>query len=244
MRWFMREAGGRGLFAVAFATALSSAAAQPFDPVAASLQSLELAPVVAPAAPWAQSFAAFEAADLQAMPAPGGLLFVGSSSIRLWDGLESQFAGFPAVTRRGFGGSRMSDVTRHLDRLVLPYRPARIVVYAGENDIAEGRSPQDVLASFEVFVKGVRGQLPLARIAYISIKPSPRRAALMPLFRETNTLVSAFAASVEGVDFIDVFSHMLEADGTPQAELFRDDALHLDEDGYALWRTHIAGSLR
>ncbi|MGC4027404.1 MAG: SGNH/GDSL hydrolase family protein [Steroidobacteraceae bacterium] len=191
---------------------------------------------------WKASFDAFAAADRRQAPAPGGILFVGSSSIRLWDGLERDFQGSP-VLKRGFGGSRMVDVAAHVDQLVLPYKPRLIVVYAGDNDLAEGRTPQQVLDSFQQFVERVRAQLPDTRIAFLSIKPSPRRAALMPQAMQANALVASYAAAMPNLDFIDVYSRMLDGEGRPRGDLYGSDALHLNEAGYALWRSAIAPHL-
>jgi lysophospholipase L1-like esterase len=191
---------------------------------------------------WEQSVAAFAAADREHAPPTGGVLFIGSSSIRLWSNLETRFGDQP-VSKRGFGGSRLSDCTRYIDRLVIPYKPRLVMLYAGDNDLAEGKSPKDVLKNFEKFVEPIQAKLPATRVAYISIKPSPARARLIPLAREANRLVSQY---IEGknLDFIDVFTPMLDADGRPRAELFRADALHLNESGYALWKTIIAPHVR
>lgn len=191
---------------------------------------------------WQDSFEAFAAADQQRAPAPGGVLFVGSSSIRLWNDLETQFGDTP-VLKRGFGGSRMLDVAAHVDRLVLPYKPRLIVVYAGDNDLAEGRTPTEVLASFTQFVQQVHSALPDTRIAYLSIKPSPRRAALMPQALAANAMIEAYSASVPGLDYIDIYSRMLDADGQPRADLFASDALHLNPAGYAVWKSAISPHL-
>jgi len=192
---------------------------------------------------WASSFAAFEQADRLHAPDPGGVLFLGSSSIRLWNDLETRFKNLP-VLKRGFGGSRMIDCARHFSRLVVPYKPRLVLVYAGDNDLAEGRSPREILDSFTVFVEGVRRSLPATRIAYISIKPSPARYSLIPQARIANALIEAYAASVPNADYIDVFTPMLTADGMPRAELFRDDALHLNDAGYALWTSIISAHVR
>jgi lysophospholipase L1-like esterase len=195
-------------------------------------------------AKWRESFAAFEAAD-QAKPVqPGGVLFVGSSSIRLWDSLESQFQALPALVKRGFGGSQLSDCTAYLDRLVLAYKPRLVVLYAGDNDLSAGRTPQQVLQSYVQFVQGVHEALPDTRIAYLSIKPSPARAALLPAIQETNALIREHAARDTRLDFIDIYKPMLAADGQPRAELFREDRLHLNAQGYALWHDVIAAHLR
>lgn len=193
---------------------------------------------------WRDSFAAFDAADAAHPPSTGGVLFVGSSSIRLWDDLEQQFGPERPVVKRGFGGSRMFDCAQYAARLVLPYKPRLVVVYAGDNDLAEGRSPQDVLQNFSRFVETVRAQLPQTRIAYLSIKPSPLRATLMPSIRETNALIRAYAQATPNLDFIDIYSRMLDEQGRPRADLFRDDRLHLNPQGYALWKSVIAEHLR
>jgi lysophospholipase L1-like esterase len=189
---------------------------------------------------WEQTAAVFDAADREHAPPPGGVLFVGSSSIRLWNSLQKDFAALPVVINRGFGGSKLSDCVHHLDRLVFPYRPRLVLVYAGDNDLAAGRSADDILARFKAFAEGVRAKLPQTRIAFISIKPSPARAALIQEIRRANALVRDYAATLSNSDFIDVFTPMLDADGRPRAELFREDALHLNAKGYEVWRAVIA----
>jgi len=187
---------------------------------------------------WEENLAAFAAADLKNTPEPGSVLFVGSSSIRLWDNLEEQFED-ARVLKRGFGGSRLSDCVKHLDRLVIKYRPRLVMLYAGDNDLAEGGSPEDVLTRVQAFAQGVHRRLPDTRIMFISIKPSPARRALIDKARAANDLVRAYANEHPLVDYVDVFTPMLAADGSPRAELFRKDALHLNDQGYALWRRII-----
>lgn len=193
---------------------------------------------------WTSSFDAFASADKLKMPAPGGVVFVGSSSIRLWDNLEQQFNTAPIVVKRGFGGSRMEDCAAYLSRLVIPYKPRTVVVYAGENDLAEGRRPEQVLRSFTRFVEGVRAALPEARIAYVSIKPSIARAGMLDDIRATNALIHDYVSHLENARYIDVFTPMLDSQGAPRAELFREDRLHMNQNGYALWHTLISPVLK
>ena len=124
--------------------------------------------------------------------------------------------------------------------LVQRYRPRLVLVYAGDNDLAEGKTADDVLHQFDAFVRGVHAALPETRIAFISIKPSPARTSLLPEIRRANVLVEQFAHAHPGVAYVDVFTPMLAADGNPRAELFRPDALHLNATGYALWRSVIS----
>lgn len=200
-------------------------------------------PAAATADRWEETLAGFAAADLKNAPEPGAVLFVGSSSIRLWDGLEEQFED-ARVLKRGFGGSRLTDCVKHLDRLVVNYRPRVVLLYAGDNDLAEGGSPEDVLARVQAFAEGVHGRLPETRIMFISIKPSPARRALLHKARAANDLVRAYADLHPLVDYVDVFTPMLAADGSPRTELFRKDELHLNDQGYALWRKIIRPLVR
>ncbi len=192
---------------------------------------------------WSADIAAFTAADLRQVLQPGGVLFLGSSSIRLWDDLETQFSTLPVVIKRGFGGAKLSDCVHYLDRLVIPHRPRLVLVYAGENDLAEGETADEVLRQFAALVDGVHAVLPQTRIAFISIKPSPARVRLMPEIRRANALVRQYVATAPNTDFVDVFKPMLDGDGQPRRELFRADALHLNAKGYALWKSVIAPHL-
>jgi lysophospholipase L1-like esterase len=190
--------------------------------------------------PWDATFAQFAADDLSHPPPAGGILFVGSSSIRLWSDLEAQFKDLPVVIKRGFGGSQLSDCVKHLNRLVVRYHPRLVLVYAGDNDLAAGSSPEEVLRRLAAFVDGVHSELADTRIAYIAIKPSPSRVGLLTKIRDTNNLIRDYAAAQGKVDFIDVYTPMLDAAGKPRPELFLADALHLNSDGYALWKRVIA----
>lgn len=193
---------------------------------------------------WSSSFEAFAAADLKQAPLPGGVVFVGSSSIRLWNDLETSFSDQPVVIKRGFGGSQLLDCVKLVNRLVLPYKPRMVVVYAGENDLSEGATPRDVLERFTAFVRAVKAELPDSRIAFVSIKPSPSRAGMLASVRETNELIKAYSVTEPQLDFIDVFSSMLGPDGQPRRELFLGDRLHLNAEGYALWQRIIALHLK
>lgn len=187
--------------------------------------------------------ARYEAADRTAAPTPGGILFVGSSSIRLWTTLATDFPGLP-VLNRGFGGSTIAEATHYAPRIVLPYRPRMIVLYAGENEIAAGRPAPSVAKDYERFVGLVRQTLPATQIVFISVKPSPSRWELQSQLRETNRLVRAFAATDSRQTFVDVFTPMLGANGRPRAELFVADSLHMTAQGYALWRTYLSPIVR
>jgi lysophospholipase L1-like esterase len=143
------------------------------------------------------------------------------------------------VINRGFGGSELRDSTFYADRIVIPYAPRQIVLYAGENDLQSGRTPQQVEADFRAFVERVRRDLPKVRIAYISNKPSPSRARLLEAQRQANALIKVEAKRLR-VDYIDVFTPMLDANGQPRGELFVEDRLHMNRAGYELWQQKVA----
>ena len=192
---------------------------------------------------WEADMRHFAELDAQAPPPRHAVLFLGSSSIRFWDSLASDFPG-QAVINRGFGGSEIRDSTWYADRIVIPYAPRLIVFYAGDNDLNAGRSPRQVRDDFLGFVARVRRDLPRVRIAFISIKPSPSRAQLLPAIAESNRLVREAARGLAQVDYLDVYTPMLGADGQPRAELFREDMLHMTPDGYAIWREVVAPELK
>lgn len=190
-----------------------------------------LALVDADPARFEKAIAAFEEAD-KTTPAPAGAtLFTGASNIRRWESMQKRF-GKTKVLNRGFGGSHMSDVAFFAERLVLPYKPKAIYVNAGGNDLHSGKTPQDVLASFEAFLKKVRPALPKAKISLISIPPSPSRWDEVEHVKEANALLAAFCAKDGAIDFIDVFPLLLGDDGKPRAEMYVEDQLHFSEAGY------------
>lgn len=183
---------------------------------------------------WAEEITQLTATDTPESPAKNGVVFVGSSSIRLWETLAQDF---PHVTtiNRGFGGSEMNDSVFYFEKIVAPYRPRVVVLYAGENDLSSGKAPGKLAAEFTELQAKVRAQLPAARLLFISIKPSPSRAAHHEAFKNANTLIAAQCARDPLSTFVDVASSMYTPDGSPNEALFVADRLHLNAEGYALW---------
>jgi lysophospholipase L1-like esterase len=175
----------------------------------------------------------FEAADRLHPPPQGAVVFVGSSSIRFWK-LADSFLGMEAINR-GFGGSHMADSARVADRIVTPYRPRAVVVYAGDNDLADGKTPEQVRDAYRDFVAKVRAKLPKVPIIYIGIKPCESRWKLVDKVKAANKLIVDAQRGDSNQHFVDTFAPMLGADGRPRAELFRDDKLHLNAEGYKVW---------
>jgi lysophospholipase L1-like esterase len=182
---------------------------------------------------------AFEAQDRASPPPIGGFVFVGSSSIKNWTDVTSDFPSLP-ILNRGFGGSTLADVLYYADRTVLRYRPRLVVLYAGDNDLAMGRRPDQVVSDFRLLLNRLRSRLPETRIVYVSIKPSPARRAYLEAARETNRRIRAEIARDSLATYIDVFTPMLGPEGQPRPELFGSDSLHMSRAGYQLWRTLLA----
>jgi lysophospholipase L1-like esterase len=194
-------------------------------------------PVLAQADRWAKEMAAFEEQDRAAPAAPGGIVFVGSSSIRLWD-LRKWFPGLPALNR-GFGGSEIADSLRHVDLLVLKHKPRTVVFYAGDNDIAAGKTPRTVADDFRAFASKVHAALPKTRIVFIGIKPSLQRWAMVARVREANALIRQLCERDDRLGFADVDGPMLGWDEKPRQDLLVADGLHLSPKGYELWTTLV-----
>ncbi len=189
---------------------------------------------------WAPAIAAFEERDRAEPPLPGTVVFTGSSSIRMWKMLAEDMHPLP-VLNRGFGGSHLAHVNHYADRIVLPYAPRAVVLYAGDNDLAgnTGKTPESVLDDFREFVSLVHAKYPKAPVYFLAIKPSLRRIEQWPVMQRANELIGGFAGRTPRVEYLDIATPMLDADEKPRGELFLADGLHLNEVGYALWTSIV-----
>jgi lysophospholipase L1-like esterase len=186
---------------------------------------------------------AYESSDRTNAPPKNAVLFIGSSSIRLWKSLTQDFPNH-RVINRGFGGSQIADSIHFAAKIVVPYQPRLIVFYAGGNDINAGKSAESVSTDFKTFVQTVHQKLPETRIAYISIAPNPARWAQVDRVREANRLIGQYTTTDHRLSFIDVFPHMLGSDGQPRPEIFVEDRLHMNAKGYAIWTEIVGEHLR
>lgn len=196
---------------------------------------LALAQTADPSARWETTIEKFEEADRENPPPQDAILFIGSSSIRGWRTLADDFPDF-TVINRGFGGSQIADSVYFADRIILSYRPTMVVLYAGENDIKAGKSPEVVAQDFVSFVEVIRKELPGTRIAFISMKPSPSRWDIIDQIRKGNQLIRNYISTAPGVDYIDISEAMLGKDEKPNPKFYLKDNLHMTPAGYDLWQ--------
>jgi len=179
----------------------------------------------------------FKRQDSLHFPKPDGILFIGSSSIRKWTDLEQRFPGEPIV-RRGVGGSELSQLVKYYTPYILfPYHPRKIFIYAGENDIAFGKSADSVFVNFKALWTMIRAKLPQAKIYFMSIKPSPSRVKYHAEFDKANQDIKNYLSGKPNSLYIDMNSSIYKREtDRPDSSLFEKDYLHLNARGYDRWQ--------
>ena len=191
---------------------------------------------------WEETIKKFEAADVASPPPKGAVLLVGGSNARRWTDVADYFPQ-QQVINRGFGGALLADVVHFADRIVLPYAPRVIVLNAGGNDLAAGKSPEEVRDACRAFAKKVAAALPKTRIISISVPPVLRSAnspESLAVIRRTNALLAELAREEPALAFIDLFPVFADSEGKTRAELFVEDGTHFSPKGYAI----VAGLVR
>jgi uncharacterized sulfatase len=191
---------------------------------------------------WEKDVQAIEQRDKDRLPPQDGVLFAGSSSIRMWD-LAKSFPDLPVINH-GFGGSQIADCTHFADRLILKPKPRVVVFYAGDNDIAAGKSAEQVEADFRAFAGAIHRELPKTKVVFLAVKPTPARWKLFDVQTRANALVESYCRGNDWLQFVDVVKPMLGADGQPRAELYVKDGLHLSEEGYRVWADLLRAQLK
>ncbi|MFD2999659.1 SGNH/GDSL hydrolase family protein [Pontibacter toksunensis] len=182
----------------------------------------------------------FKQQDSVQMPPKDAILFVGSSSFRMWENMQEMFPS-REVINRGFGGSNLLDLKHYLNDIVLPYQPKQIVIYSGENDIAPGTvHAQEVLTRFQDVFESIRKEMPQVQISFVSIKPSPSRWQHKATMEEANRLIRAYLKTQPRTSFINVYPLMLDRNRKPKSDIFLQDSLHMNNNGYQIWQKAIS----
>ncbi|MFZ2430249.1 MAG: GDSL-type esterase/lipase family protein [Lutibacter sp.] len=172
-------------------------------------------------------------------PIQDGILFTGSSSIRMWKNPAKDFNN-PKILNRGFGGSQIIDLIENLDQVILKYHPQKIVIYSGDNDIQEGKSAEIVFGDFCVLYGMIKAKLPNAKVYYIAIKPSLNRWNKVIEMQKANTMINEYLNTKSNAAFVDIFSPMIDFTGKPSEKWFLEDGLHMTDEGYQLWTKILA----
>jgi lysophospholipase L1-like esterase len=190
--------------------------------------------------PFAAEIKQFKENDIINPPPQQGILFIGSSSFRMWNDLQSFFPDLPVINR-GFGGSTLVDQIRYAGDIIFPYSPSQIVIYCGENDLASSDivSPEIVTNRFMSLFDLIRAKMPDVRITYVSMKPSPSRWHLAEKSIKANQNIQKFLESRTNTGFINVWDKMLNENQMPDSSLFLQDMLHMNEEGYRIWQKEI-----
>lgn len=193
--------------------------------------------------PFRKEIENFKRQDRLKLPPDNAILFVGSSSFRLWKDIDSCFPG-KQIINRGFGGSTLEDVIRYAPDIVFPYHPRQIVIYCGENDIAENMPAEEVFDRFKTLFEMTRKKLGNVSVVYVSIKPSPSRARFREEVKKVNELIKAYLEKEPETAFVNVHDLMLNENNKPLPHLFVSDSLHMSTSGYAIWKEAIAPHLK
>ena len=182
----------------------------------------------------------FKQQDSVNFPAANQVLFIGSSSFTNWKDFQDYFPSH-LILNRAFGGSSLTDLILYRYDILYAYQPKQILIYCGENDFAASDtiSVETVVNRFKVLFELIRSKYKNIPVAYVSMKPSPSRALLMPKFAAANRQIKNYLIQKRKTTFIDVYSKMLNADGTPISAIFLEDKLHINAKGYDIWKKEI-----
>lgn len=187
---------------------------------------------------WETEINRFAEIDRAQTPPEGAILFVGSSSIRLWESLRADFPQFKVINR-GFGGSQFEDVNYFFNKIVTPYKPEKIVLYVGENDVDAKQTAENILEDFKTFVALRDKNLPNTPLVFISLKPSILRWQMWPEMNKASELIKAEIKKHKRIQFADLASKMLGADGKPLPDIYVADNLHMNSNGYKIWKENL-----
>lgn len=166
------------------------------------------------------------------------IIFTGSSSVRMWSDLKASFPKHNVVNL-GFGGSEMTDLLFYVDKIILQFKPKQVFIYEGDNDIGAGRPTESILAAADSILARIRDELPQAEVVFISPKPSVSRWHLKEKYEAFNKALENWTKSRKNVKFADVWTPMLKKDGKVREDIFLADKLHMNEKGYAIWKTKL-----
>lgn len=162
------------------------------------------------------------------------ILFTGSSSIKMWKDISDYYPEYH-ILNTGFGGSQTSDLLHYVDELILNYQPKKVFIYEGDNDISAGKPSEEIMEDTHELVERIKSKLPETQIFLISAKPSIARWHLKEQYLDLNNNFEQYSQSQDNVEYVDVWTTMLDEEGNPKSEIFLEDDLHMNQAGYDLW---------
>lgn len=194
--------------------------------------------------PFLKEVTAFKQLDSLTPPPNRPILFVGSSSFTLWKGLVQAFPDKP-VANRAFGGSTLADQIYYAETVIFKYNPKQIVLYCGENDLAssETANADTVFNRYKRLVNLIRNRFPKVPLLYVSMKPSPSRMKYLDIMQVANKKIEQYCKKKKNLDFLDVYTPMLQDNGQLRNDIYLADQLHMNEKGYAIWQPLINARL-
>ena len=186
--------------------------------------------------PFIRDIERFRELDKLESPPPKPVLFIGSSSFTNWKDVAQWFPEH-RILNRAFGGSSLTHLIRYAEDIIFRYDPIQVVIYCGENDLAEGShiSADSVFHRFVRLHSLIRKRYPAVQITYVSMKPSPSRIRYLPAMEEGNRRIERFARKKRYTNYVDVHTKMRRPDGGIMAEIFGSDSLHMNRKGYEIW---------
>ena len=186
--------------------------------------------------PFFDEVQAYRKQDSISVPPRNAILFIGSSSFRLWKNMQDDFPGY-TIINRGLGGSSLPDIIHYADEMIFAYKPKQIIIYCGDNDLAASDTvtAETVVKRFGDLFELIRNRKPGIPVVYVSIKPSPSRERLLPAMMLANKMIKEFLKTKPHTAFADVFSEMMSSDGKIRTDIFLEDKLHMNAKGYAIW---------
>lgn len=194
--------------------------------------------------PFGKEIDKFKTEDRQQAPPKKAIVFVGSSSFKLWKDVQEDFPDHKIINR-GFGGSSLPHVIEYADEIIIPYKPSQVVIYCGENDFMNDDVTSEIVKErFVTLFNKLRNALPRAEIIYVSMKPSPSRQHLLTEIAAGNDAIRDFLKTKPRTTFVNIWDDMMDDNGAPRKELFLKDMLHMNEKGYDIWQKAIEPHLK
>ena len=188
---------------------------------------------------WEETISSLELRDEKSFPKEGAILFTGSSSIAMWNDISKYFPE-KEILNRGFGGSEFSDLIHYADRVIYPYKPSKVFIYEGDNDLAAGEPIDNIVKEAIKLREEIAAELPGTSVIFISPKPSISRWNLKEKYQDLNKKLRDYAGGTEQTFFADVWTPMLNVNGEVREDLFLEDGLHMNSKGYEIWQRVLA----